>query len=86
MFVIVTYDVGSKRVRKALRICRKYLRSVHRSVFEGKLTERELRCLKRELARVIDPDHDSIRIYRLESTGFVSKHDIGPTVQPQQII
>ena len=86
MFVIVTYDVGSKRVRKALRICRKYLRSVHRSVFEGKLTERELRCLKRELARVIDPDHDSIRIYRLESTRYAAKHDIGLTAQAPRII
>ena len=86
MFVIVTYDVGSKRVGKALKVCRKYLHSVHRSVFEGGLTERELRCLKRELKRVINPDHDSVRIYRLESTKFVSKYYIGSTAQPQQII
>ena len=86
MFVIVTYDVGSKRVGKALRVCRKYLHSVHRSVFEGKLTERELRSLKRDLKRVIDPDHDSIRIYRLESTRFATRHDIGITAQAPRII
>ena len=86
MFIILTYDVGSKRVGKALRVCRKYLHSVHRSVFEGKLTERELRCLQRELKRVINPDFDSVRIYRFESMKYAQKQDIGITAQAPRII
>ena len=55
-------------------------------VFEGRLTERELRRLKREIKRVIDPDHDSVRIYRLDSAGFAAKYDIGQVMQPRQNI
>ena len=39
MFVVLSYDVGKKRVKKALRVCRKYLTHIHRSVFEGPITE-----------------------------------------------
>ena len=52
MFVILTYDVNSKRVGKALKICRKYLSHVQRSVFEGNITEGKLRKLQKELQRV----------------------------------
>lgn len=34
MYIILTYDVGSKRVEKVLKICRKYLVHVQKSVFE----------------------------------------------------
>ena len=34
MFVIVTYDVSSKRVVKVMKTCRKYLTHVQKSVFE----------------------------------------------------
>ena len=39
---ILSYDIGGKRMRKALAICRKYLLHVHKSVFEGNLTGAEL--------------------------------------------
>ena len=38
MFVILTYDIGAKRVSKIMKICRKYLLHVQRSVFEGNIT------------------------------------------------
>ena len=37
MFVIMSYDVGEKRVKKALTTSRKYLMHVHNSVFEGEI-------------------------------------------------
>ena len=46
MFVIVTYDVNVKRNNKVLKICRKYLVHVQKSVFEGNITEAKLRKLK----------------------------------------
>ena len=49
MFVIVTYDVNVKRNNKVLKICRKYLVHVQKSVFEGNITEAKLGKLKSEL-------------------------------------
>lgn len=46
MFVIVVYDINRKRVGRALKICRKYLVHVQKSVFEGNITEGQLKQLK----------------------------------------
>ncbi|MBO5354080.1 MAG: CRISPR-associated endonuclease Cas2 [Lachnospiraceae bacterium] len=39
MFVIMSYDINKKRVSKVMKVCRKYLIHVQKSVFEGNLTE-----------------------------------------------
>lgn len=77
MFVILSYDVGSKRVGKALKTCRKYLHHRHRSVFEGELTEGELRRLERELAGIVDPASDAVCVYRIDSVRHVSRDELG---------
>lgn len=86
MFVILSYDVGAKRVGKALKTCRKYLRHRHRSVFEGELTEAELRKLEAELRRVVDPDRDSVCVYRIRSTRYVELDELGEAVETGNII
>lgn len=77
MFVILSYDINQKRVGKAMKICRKYLVHVQRSVFEGTITEAKLKSLKRELENVIDTDVDSICIYEMESVKYTGKEQIG---------
>lgn len=77
MFVILTYDVNSKRVGKALKICRKYLSHVQKSVFEGNITEGKLRKLQKELQRVILIEEDTICIYRMDSVKYARKEQIG---------
>lgn len=77
MFVIVTYDVNAKRNNKVLKVCRKYLLHVQKSVFEGMITEARLKRLKNELAQVIKKDEDSIMIYRFETLKYSSKEVIG---------
>ena len=77
MFVIVTYDINSKRVSKVMKICRKYLTHVQRSVFEGMITDAKLNRLKNEVKNVIETDSDQIRIYKIESLKFASKDEIG---------
>lgn len=86
MFVILSYDINQKRVGKVLRACRKYLAHVHRSVFEGKLTEGQLKRLKMELEKIIDPDKDSICIYCMESVKYTTKEQIGVIQQVSNII
>ena len=77
MFVILVYDVKTKRNNKILKICRKYLRHVQKSVFEGNLTEAKLKRLKNELKKISNEKEDSIIIYRFETLKYSSKEVLG---------
>ena len=77
MFVIVTYDVNVKRNNKVLKICRKYLVHVQKSVFEGNITEAKLRKLKSVLKRTTKTDEDSVIIYWFDSLKYSSKEVLG---------
>lgn len=77
MFVILSYDINQKRVGKAMKICRKYLAHVQRSVFEGTITEGKLKALKKELENIVDAKVDSICIYEMESVKYAGKEQIG---------
>lgn len=77
MYVILVYDFGEKRVNKALKTCRKYLTWVQNSVFEGEVTEANLKKLKIELQNKMDKNEDSIIIYILSSSKYSNKEIIG---------
>ena len=77
MFVIVTYDVSTKRVSKVMKTCRKYLTHVQKSVFEGMITESKLNQLKLELEKIIKCSEDEICIYKIQNLKFTSKEKIG---------
>jgi len=77
MYVILTYDVAAKRNSKVLKVCRKYLSHVQKSVFEGDITEKNLRKLKWELEKQIDTKKDQIAIYRFDSLRYSSKETLG---------
>lgn len=63
MFVIIVYDVGEKRVAKALKICRKYLNWVQNSVLEGEISDVNLKKLRAEMEKLIDSEVDSVILY-----------------------
>ena len=86
MFVILTYDVNSKRVGKALKICRKYLSHVQKSVFEGNITESKLRKLQKELQSVSLTEEDTICVYRMDSVKYARKEQIGKIAEFGHII
>ncbi|MGN0837529.1 MAG: CRISPR-associated endonuclease Cas2 [Pyramidobacter sp.] len=71
MFIIVAYDVstetaaGRKRLRHVAKCCTVHGQRVQNSVFECSLNAAQLVMLKAQLAEIIDPEHDSIRIYNL---------------------
>ncbi|MBR2682992.1 MAG: CRISPR-associated endonuclease Cas2 [Atopobiaceae bacterium] len=77
MYVILSCDVGSRRVGKVLKVCRKCLRRRHRSVLEGELTEAEPRRLERELEGVVDPSRDAVCAYRVQGVRYASKDELG---------
>jgi CRISPR-associated protein Cas2 len=51
MYIIAVYDINEKRVAMVLKIFRKYLTWIQKSVFEGELTEGQLAQLKAELKK-----------------------------------
>lgn len=77
MFVIVTYDISSKRNGKVMKICRKYLFHKQKSVFEGMITQAKLNKLKSEIRSAIETDTDQVCIYKIESLKFTSKEELG---------
>lgn len=77
VFVILVYDVKEERVAKALKICRKYLTWVQRSVFEGEITEAKLLRLTKELGDTLDLNYDSVIIYKFRTKQYYERETIG---------
>lgn len=72
MEVLVTYDVstesaeGEKRLRRVAKVCEAYGQRVQKSVFECVLGAADLERLRHRLAAEVNPEEDSLRIYRLQ--------------------
>jgi CRISPR-associated protein Cas2 len=77
MFVIAMYDIGGKRVGKALKICRKYLNWIQNSVFEGELSKANLEKLKVDMQKIMDFEEDSFVLYILRDTKYSTREIIG---------
>ena len=86
MFIVLTYDVSTKKANKTIKICRKYLTHVQKSVFEGNLTGLQLEQLKNELKTIIDSRRDAILIYCMESTKYTKKLELGKVIKDDFII
>lgn len=71
MMVVLTYDVsltadgGAKRLRRVAKLCERYGMRVQNSVFELLVDAGQLISIKAKLADIINPEEDSVRIYRL---------------------
>ncbi|MEX0683457.1 MAG: CRISPR-associated endonuclease Cas2 [Dehalococcoidia bacterium] len=71
MEVLVTYDVstetaaGRRRLRRVAKVCEAHGQRVQKSVFECVLNREQLELLKHHLGREMNPEQDSLRIYRL---------------------
>ncbi|MCG4581102.1 CRISPR-associated endonuclease Cas2 [Clostridium cochlearium] len=85
MFAILVYDFGEKRVGRALKTCRKYLTWVQNSVFEGEISDANLKKLEMELDRIMHGDEDSVIIYKFRSTRYTTREVIGLSKNEQDI-
>lgn len=69
--LLVCYDVrtddraGRRRLNRVAKICTAYGQRVQKSVFECTITTTQYEQFKRRLLKVIDPNEDSLRFYRL---------------------
>ena len=84
MYVIVTYDIGEKRIVKVRKILRKYITWVQNSVFEGEITQAKLEKCISEIKRVIQEDEDSIYIYKFDFKPYNMKEIIGKEKQDEE--
>ena len=63
MYVILVYDVDQKRTAKMLKLCRRYLSWIHNSVFEGEISEVQLKQLTSEARNLMD-EKDSLIFFK----------------------
>lgn len=77
MYIILVYDVHTKRVGKVLKKARQYLHWVQNSVLEGEVTEASYRKLKNDLEKIVDTEEDSLLFYVLKSEKYTQRELIG---------
>lgn len=77
MYIIAVYDVHHKRVTKVRKVFKNICFQFKNSVFEGNITDGKLKRLKNELSKIVDVNYDSICLYKLQSTKYTSKEEIG---------
>ena len=77
MVAIVFYDASSRRDAKLVKICRKYLKHMQKSVFIGMITEGKLNQLKREIQNVIVCEQDAVCVIKLSVLKYVSIEQLG---------
>lgn len=77
MYIILVYDINQKRVGKMLRLCRKYLNWIQNSVFEGEISEVKLSELKFSALKIMDPQTDSLIIFKTRQEKWLDKEVIG---------
>ena len=68
------------------KIYRKYLNHVQKSVFDGAITEEQLKRLKNELQQLVVPEEDTVCIYYLASSKYAGKEQIGTVLKSTNII
>ena len=94
MLVLIAYDVctaskkGVKRLAKVAKICVNYGQRVQNSVFECKLDAAQLKFVKHELLKIIDPEADSIRFYNLgdKYNSKIEHYGVSPGYDPGGIL
>ena len=77
MYVILVYDIDSKRVAKILKLCRRYLNWIQNSVFEGEITPNNLDRLVFEASAIMDFNTDSLIIFKSRNEKWLEKEVVG---------
>jgi CRISPR-associated protein Cas2 len=77
MYVILVYDMDTKRVGKMLKLCRRYLNWIQNSVFEGELSDVKLKELLNEAKGIMKLETDSIIVFNSRQEKWLEKMVIG---------
>ncbi len=83
MDALITYDIadtegeGRKRLKRIAQICERYGQRVQLSVFECRLSPTRMARMMMEVRDVIDPDLDSVIVYRFPGKLSDSRLSLG---------
>ncbi|PQA55036.1 CRISPR-associated endonuclease Cas2 [Siphonobacter curvatus] len=77
MYIILVYDFGQKRVGKMLKLCRRYLNWIQNSVFEGEMTEVQLKEMLHEAKRIMNEEQDSLILFKNRDQKWMDKQIVG---------
>jgi len=77
MYIILVYDIGEKRVGKMLKLCRRYVNWIQNSVFEGEISEVQLKELTAQARRIMDEETDSLIIFKSRQERWLDKEVVG---------
>lgn len=77
MYCIAVYDVGEKRVNKMLKLFRQYLNWIQNSVFEGYISEKNLKILTEKALDIMDNENDSVIFFTMSSDKYINKQILG---------
>ena len=94
MMTLVSYDVsttdnkGKTRLRKVSKECQNYGQRVQNSVFEIDVDYGTFLKVKDKLLKIIDPKHDSLRIYYLGNNRKhrIEHYGIKETYDPEGVL
>lgn len=73
MNILVAYDVntksstGARRLRQVAKVCEGFGQRVQDSVFECNVSPTDMERFRQLLMKIIEPQEDSLRIYKLHS-------------------
>lgn len=77
VYVILMYDMDTKRVAKMLKLCRRYLNWIQNSVFEGEISVAALKQLEFEAKDIMDLEIDSLIVFKSRENRWLEKEVIG---------
>ncbi len=86
MYVIVIYDVESKKCNKLHKYLKRKLNWTQNSIFEGDITKAERVIIKNDLKKLINPKEDSVIIYDLPDKRWINREILGKERNPHQNI
>jgi CRISPR-associated protein Cas2 len=69
--------MGQKRVGKMLKLCRRYLNWIQNSVFEGEMTDVQLKELLHEAKRIMNEEEDSLILFKNREQKWLEKQIVG---------
>ena len=82
MYCVITYDINAVRNRKMLSLLRQYLYHAQKSVFEGELTNAQLKQLLSQVEQIMHKNSsDVLTVYtalipsQIQKTELVSSSD-----------
>lgn len=85
MYMVCVYDVDEKRCVKVMKVLRKYLFHIQKSVFEGSLTQKSYKDLLCDL-RKVSIETDSILFYISYNEKQMYKESLYSTCEPMNIL